>query len=53
VETCKSQTQLCIAADITAPSETIVTKTILEWKKQLPDIHKRLAIFLIWSDGET
>ncbi|HEX8677160.1 MAG TPA: SAM-dependent methyltransferase [Segetibacter sp.] len=51
VETCKPQTQFCIAADITAPSETIVTKTIIEWKKQLPDMHKRLAIFLIWSDG--
>ena len=51
VETCKPQTQLCIAADITAPSETIVTKTIIEWKKLLPDMHKRLAIFLIWSDG--
>ncbi|WP_018611976.1 SAM-dependent methyltransferase [Segetibacter koreensis] len=50
VETCKPQTQLCIAADITAPSETIVTKSITEWKKQLPDIHKRLAIFLLWSE---
>lgn len=49
VETCKPQTQLCIAADITAPSETIVTKTIHEWKKQLPNIHKRLAIFLLLS----
>jgi 16S rRNA (cytidine1402-2'-O)-methyltransferase len=48
-ETCKPQTQLCIAVDITAPTETIVTKTIAEWKKQLPDIHKRLAIFLLYS----
>jgi len=48
-ETCKAHTQLCIAADITAPTETIVTKTIQEWKKQLPDIHKRLAIFLLLS----
>jgi 16S rRNA (cytidine1402-2'-O)-methyltransferase len=50
VETCKPQTQFCIAADITGPTETIVTKTINEWKKQLPDIHKRPAIFLLWSD---
>lgn len=48
-EICKPQTQLCIAVDITAPTETIVTKTISEWKKQLPDIHKRLAIFLLYS----
>jgi 16S rRNA (cytidine1402-2'-O)-methyltransferase len=47
VDSCRPDTQLCIAVDITAPTETIVTKTIAEWKKQLPDIHKRLAIFLL------
>lgn len=46
---CKSETQLCIAADITAPSETIQTKTVGVWKNQLPDIHKRLAIFLLYA----
>ena len=50
VDSCKPQTQLCIAIDITAPTESILTKTVSEWKKQLPDIHKRLAIFLLWSD---
>jgi 16S rRNA (cytidine1402-2'-O)-methyltransferase len=49
IETCKPQTQLCIAVDITAPAETISTKPITDWKKQLPDIHKRLAIFLLHS----
>jgi 16S rRNA (cytidine1402-2'-O)-methyltransferase len=49
VETCKPTTQLCIAVDITAPSENILTKPVSEWKKQLPDIHKRLAIFLLHS----
>ena len=49
IETCKSQTQLCIAVDITAPSESIVTKSLGEWKKQVPDIHKRLAIFLLYA----
>jgi 16S rRNA (cytidine1402-2'-O)-methyltransferase len=49
LETCKPQTQLCIAVDITAPTETITTKTINDWKKGIPDIHKRLAIFLIYS----
>jgi 16S rRNA (cytidine1402-2'-O)-methyltransferase len=53
IETCQPQTQLCIAVDLTAPSESIVTKTISEWKKQLPDIHKRLAIFLIYSEVAT
>ena len=47
LETCKAQTRLCIAVDLTSPTESIVTKTIAEWKKSLPDIHKRLAIFLL------
>lgn len=48
-ETCKPQTQLCIAVDITAKTESILTKSIAEWKKQLPDIHKKLAIFLLYA----
>ncbi len=47
LQTCRQETKLCIAVDITAPAESIQTKTIQEWKNQIPDIHKRLAIFLI------
>lgn len=39
--------RLCIAADITGENESIKTKTIAEWKKNMPDIHKRPAIFLV------
>ncbi len=49
LETLKPETRLCIAVDITATSESIFTKTVAEWKKKLPDLHKRLAIFLIHS----
>ena len=41
------ETKLCIACDITLESEYIVTKTIAQWAGQLPDIHKRPAIFPI------
>lgn len=43
----RDETRLCIAVDITATSESIQTQTIKQWKKQAPDIHKRLAIFLL------
>ncbi len=49
LDQCQADTLLCIAADITAPGEFIQTKTIQEWKKQLPELHKRPAIFLIGS----
>ncbi len=41
-------THFCIAADLTLPTEYIKTQTIKEWKKaELPNLHKRPAIFLI------
>lgn len=48
--TLQARTKLCVAADITAENEYIVTKTIADWKKtkQMPDLHKRPCIFLIY-----
>lgn len=37
--------KLSIAADITLTSEFIKTKTVAEWKKQIPNLHKRPCIF--------
>lgn len=51
VRTCNPATRLCIAVNLTAPDELIRTKSIAEWKKLLPDLHKRPAIFLIYGDG--
>jgi 16S rRNA (cytidine1402-2'-O)-methyltransferase len=47
VSICKAETKFCIAADITASSEIIKTKTIKEWKQQVPELNKRPAIFLL------
>lgn len=46
---CNAQTKLCIAVDLTMDSEFVVTKTIAGWKKAIPDINKRPAIFLLQS----
>ncbi len=40
-------THLCIAVDITLPSEYIKTFTVKDWKHHKPDLHKRPAIFII------
>jgi len=47
--TLKPETQLCIAVDITAASESIQTKKIKDWKKEKTDLHKRPAIFLLYA----
>ena len=41
------ETKLCIACDITLENEYIQTKTIAEWARNLPDLHKRPTIFLL------
>lgn len=44
----KPVTKLCIAADLTLTTQFIKTRTIEQWNKEIrPDLHKRLAIFLI------
>ena len=45
------QTMLCIATDVTLPSESILTLSIKQWrallqKKQTPELHKRPTLFL-------
>jgi len=48
LDTLRPDTKLCIATDITSPdTEIIRTKTIAEWKKNMPEIGKRPTIFLI------
>ena len=40
-------TPLCIAVDISLPSEYIKTYTVSEWRRIAPSLHKRPAIFII------
>ena len=51
LQTCRAETKFCIAVDITASTELIETRTIHQWKQQVPDIHKRPAIFLLQAAG--
>jgi 16S rRNA (cytidine1402-2'-O)-methyltransferase len=44
------QTKVCVACDITLPTEFIKTKTVEEWKRITVDLHKRPAIFIIQKD---
>ena len=40
-------TLLCIAADLTATTEFVHTRSISDWKKEKPDLHKRPVIFCL------
>ena len=46
---CQPSTRLCIAVNLTSSSESIHTRTVGEWKKKMPDLHKQPAIFCLLS----
>ncbi|KAB2822981.1 MAG: SAM-dependent methyltransferase [Paludibacter sp.] len=46
---CPAEMKLCIAADITTPTEFIRTLTIRNWKNQLPDLTKRPTLFILYK----
>lgn len=47
LSTLQSQTKLCVACDITLPSEYIKTFTAEEWRNKKVDLNKRPAMFII------
>ena len=44
---CMEETMLCVAADISLDTEFIRTRSIRDWRKEVPSLHKRPAVFLI------
>jgi 16S rRNA (cytidine1402-2'-O)-methyltransferase len=45
-----NNTRVCIACDITLPTEYIKTQTVKDWKHTNIDLHKRPTIFIIQKD---
>lgn len=49
LSTCRPDSRLCIARDITGKKELVQTKTIKQWKSaNLPDLHKIPVIFALY-----
>lgn len=49
LQNCQPNTRLCIAVNLTGADEYIKTKTVKDWIQQVPDLHKKPAIFLIYA----
>ncbi len=47
IKTLSGNTKLCVACDITLPTEQIATRSVSEWKNMKWGLHKRPAIFII------
>ena len=48
-ETCHPETLICVACDLTQATQTILTRSAAQWRKQQShyDFHKRPTVFLI------
>lgn len=44
---CSPNTRICVAADITLPTQTIKTKSVAQWKKEKITIGKRPCVFVM------
>ena len=49
IKHCHEQTRLCVAANLTAETEKILSMSIKEWKQQATSFHKQPAIFGIYA----
>jgi len=49
---CRPDTRLCIACDLTLPSEEIATRSIRDWCGQAPNLDKRPCVFLLLAQPE-
>ncbi|WP_372472735.1 SAM-dependent methyltransferase [Capnocytophaga sp. ARDL2] len=43
-------TKLCIACDLTLPTQFLQTQRISYWKKNTPDLHKKPCVFIIYKE---
>jgi 16S rRNA (cytidine1402-2'-O)-methyltransferase len=51
LESCNPQTRLCVAADLTLPSESIATRDVSEWRKAKTAIGRRPTVFLLLANS--
>ena len=50
ISTLHPSTRICVACDLTLPTEFIKTKSAADWKSNKEDLHKRPTIFIIQKD---
>ena len=53
LKVCRPETLLCIACDLTLPSEQITTSSIQSWRRKTVTLDKRHCVFLLLSQPES
>jgi 16S rRNA (cytidine1402-2'-O)-methyltransferase len=50
-ESCRDSTRLCVAADLTLPTESIAVKSIAQWRRVAAPLGRRPAVFLLLANS--
>lgn len=48
LKNCKRETKICVACNLTAADEQVLTLSVSAWKSRKPDLHKKPTIFLMY-----
>ncbi len=48
LKSCKPNTQICVASNLTGEDEYIKTQSVYNWRKEEIDLHKKPTIFLLY-----
>lgn len=48
LKSCKPNTQVCVASNLTAENEFIKTQSVYNWRREEIDLHKQPTIFLLY-----
>lgn len=48
ISVCRSSTRLCVAADLTLPTESVVSRPVSQWRASPGAIGRRPAVFLLY-----
>jgi 16S rRNA (cytidine1402-2'-O)-methyltransferase len=51
LQTCATDTLLCLATDLTSNTEAVRTQAIADWKRDQPRLARRPTVFLLYRDS--
>jgi 16S rRNA (cytidine1402-2'-O)-methyltransferase len=51
-ESCRDSTRLCVAADLTLPTQSIAVKSIAQWRREAAPLGRRPAVFLLLANSD-
>jgi 16S rRNA (cytidine1402-2'-O)-methyltransferase len=51
-ESCRDSTRLCVAADLTLPTESVAVKSIAQWRREAAPLGRRPAVFLLLANSD-